>query len=156
MRKESPHLDFEKAKRDQRNHTYQLVDGIKTITLEYIAIEEEKESEDKKAKPKKSIKKSKTWDKEKEEAPEEDKKKKIKKIPNYVRVALTLWDNQKKSSETFTVVVPIVSQPLPPQKKKKKKEVKPPQPKTDTKPAAKKGKQESALDFTLSLIQGPK
>ena len=162
MRKESPYLDFDKAEKDKKNYAYELAAGIKDLKLEYIAVETEKDTEDEKAKPKKSLKKSKTRDKEKEEdtgKDEEKKKKKIKRTPDYVRITLSLWGNQKKSDETFTFVIQIFAQPVPPKKKKKaqpKKEQQKPQ--TPSQPSGKPpaGQEEGALDFALSLIQGPK
>lgn len=161
MRKESPHLDFKKAHEDQKNHSYELVSGIKSMDLEYISIEEDRDPENEQAPPKKSVQQSKVWNKEKEEQGEEGKTKKVKKIPNYVRVTFLLWDNQKESSQSFTVMIPIFAQPLPLQKKKKasipaKKEAGDKESKDESKPVVGPAKDQSALDYTLSLIQGPK
>jgi len=123
LRQESSKLDFDAFKLDttKKIRAYELISGIKELSVQYMVQEEKKEdkekasqneepSEDKtnKQQEPKKFKTSKIWDLEKEKKEDKEDKPEKRKVPNYVLIKIVLWDDVKESTETFNTTIPIL------------------------------------------------
>lgn len=139
IRKEVKELNFSSQPRDEAQgkkvRSYELVDGIKNMSFEFIVRpvkKEQKQKEgaetDKKETASKKEEEKKTEEKKKEIPYEtfqvwgEDQIKKVNRnLPNFVNVTVSFWDRPGKTEKTFIFKMPIFSDDLPPIKIKKLK-----------------------------------
>lgn len=117
IRKESGNIEFDPIAQIGKEgaQEFVLVDGIKSLNIEYTYYVPEKKESSEPGKPekkesesnkKREVKKSKEWitaQAEKEEA------KQFPLLPQLVELKLALWDAQKKSSKPFTLKIRIPS-----------------------------------------------
>jgi len=123
LRQESSTLDFDAFKLDttKKIRAYELISGIKELSIKYMVKEEEKRDKDKtvekeeisedttnkKQEPKK-FKTLKIWDLKKEKKEKKEKESEKRKVPNYVIIKIVLWDDVKESTATFNTTIPIL------------------------------------------------
>lgn len=117
------------GKEKEVTQTYELVSGIKKMTLQYIAVIEEQETEEKKSDAKNSSGQKDNPAQEKQEKKEKKKEVKTfndwavramkdddvrlqKKLPDFITITLELWNSTKTKAETFTFTVPIAWQEI--------------------------------------------
>lgn len=100
LRQESYQLDIDAFKEgvSKSIRAYTLVDGIKNCSITYGVLPKKEDKKDEK----KEIASFNEWDAEKMK--ESDVK---KVIPDFVKIAVSLWDEQQKQSKEFSFVVPI-------------------------------------------------
>jgi len=114
------------SKGKEATQTYELVTGIKKITVSYIAVIEEEEKDGKKSdtntskasnvqaqtektSTKKEIKTFTDWA---VQSMADDDIRLQKKLPDFIAITLELWNSTKATSETFTFTVPIAWQEI--------------------------------------------
>ncbi len=107
-------LVFDAYKEDARGEfrAYPMIDGIQELSIQYVAIEQQKPGEDKK--PVKPVyKKSSKWESEQKQEtaaklPQQQKKAPIK-IPNQLQIKISLWDSTYKKPRSFQLIIPVMS-----------------------------------------------
>ena len=116
------------GKEKEAMQTYELVHGIKKMTVQYIAVIEEQEEEKdekksdantskapnvqaptEKASTKKEVKTFTDWA---VQSMNEDDVRLQKKLPDFITIVLDLWNTTKTKAETFTFTVPIAWQEI--------------------------------------------
>jgi prepilin-type N-terminal cleavage/methylation domain-containing protein len=123
-RQETTNLDFAVLKEDdgKKIRSYEVVRGVKQLTLTYLSAPPPPKPADPGAKnpqekqPEKATQQSKPiqyktfefWNKEQKGQPQNEKDKEPDPIiPHFVNVTATLWANQQKGEKTFSFVIPI-------------------------------------------------
>jgi prepilin-type N-terminal cleavage/methylation domain-containing protein len=120
VRQESAKLDVSALDNKETAKEYEMVRGIKSLTVEYTAVlQEQKEQEAptqgagqqeaaKKESAKKEIKKVAEWLEKKDS--EQENKQKLPVVPQLVEFTVALWDLPKKKSRSFSLKIPIRSE----------------------------------------------
>ncbi|MCX5922848.1 MAG: prepilin-type N-terminal cleavage/methylation domain-containing protein [Candidatus Dependentiae bacterium] len=116
MRQEGVDLYFDTYKPGSTKDIkeYEIIDGIKRMTIEYfVAVPAKDDGASPKEKQKKEYKKTKEWNTEKDkdgaQDDKKDKKKNEKAFPDYVVIQLTLWDNAKKRDTVFAFTISFLA-----------------------------------------------
>lgn len=104
-------LTFEKYKADSTGELrpFAMIDDIQNLTITYITIEQAADTK------KKTYKKSSSWQSEKKETPTSSPenaqlprlKKEPVRLPNYIEVAISLWNSSFDDARTFSLIIPI-------------------------------------------------
>ena len=110
LRQEDYELDMSAFKQETKKiRAYEVIDGIKDISVQFITLIEkkEKENEGKEEKITREYRTLSEWKSEFKEATE--KQKDLPRIPHFVEVKLSLWDNryQKDVTFVFTFALPV-------------------------------------------------
>lgn len=110
LRQENYELDMSAFKQETKKiRAYEVIDGIKDISVQFTAVIEKKEKEHggKEEKITREYRTLNEWKSEFKEATE--KQKDLPRIPHFVEVKLSLWDNryQKDVTFVFTFVLPV-------------------------------------------------
>ena len=143
LRQEGYELDLAAYKPDiEKLRAYEVVDGIKDISVEFVTLIEKKEEKPKKGEEAKVIEREyrtlKEWRSEFREPTTQQKE--LPRIPHFVHVRINLWDNRYRRDEAFefTYFLPVDITPI---KTKKDQEDKNKEEKKGAQ--AKKGKKEN-------------
>ncbi len=145
MRQESYQLEFDKLERKAKEaKSYELVDGIKKMKLEYVlAIEKDKEKKEKKGE--KEYRTFNEWVKEDLAEKKPEKEKKERRIPHGINITVSLWDGRKERFTEFIFKINLITDlDEEPQEKQKKQ--------ADT--AEKSDKKEAKKSGTQSIAHG--
>lgn len=108
MRQEgTEHLVFDLYKRDVQGdmRAYAVIDGIKTLSIQYATIEQPAKDVKKPSKP--VYKKVYEWDSQKKHDTAKQPAKPVD-LPEYIEVDLELWDAAYKEHRPFSMIVPIM------------------------------------------------
>ena len=97
MRQEGNDLDFNMYKIGGSIRAYELINGIKDISMQYTTIIEKKD--------KKEYKTAKEWKEEQENKEEST----TILAPHIVEINLTLWDSIYQRDTSFTLTIPVVA-----------------------------------------------
>ncbi len=126
IRQESAKLDINALDNKETAKEYEMVRGIKSLSVEYTAVLQEqkeqetpkpgatqpeaakKEAAQKKESKKKEIKKVAEWLEKKEG--EDESKQRLPVVPQLVEFTVALWDLPKKKSRSFSLKIPIRSE----------------------------------------------
>lgn len=126
LRSESYDLTYQKSD-TKKTETHTLIDGVKDLSLEFVAlVEEKKEAGDQTSQqattttPKKKKIVVKQW-------PSEEIDKKIL-LPDYVMLSLTLWNNRYTRETKVEYTLPIIAVPKIPETPKTAEQAKPSSP----------------------------
>ncbi len=151
-RQEGAQLDYGAYKGDDSKiRTYDVIDGIKNISVDFsVHVPEKKEDETKKI-----IKRMINWDSDlKEEKEDEKAERAVPVLPGLVTIKMQLWDQNKQRAIPFEFTTRILSDGLPPAESAVSQS-KPPAPaKVDTqKPAESGAKQPPATGGAQLVIK---
>ncbi len=118
MRQEGRQLTFDLYKKDAQGgmRSYAMIDGIQSVSVQYIVAEQKKSAD---GTMQRTYKKQKSWDSQKPQADPKKRKEPVR-LPNLIELQVALWDSMYKSTRSFTVTIPIMAmsgeykQPAPP------------------------------------------
>ena len=153
-RQESNELDLAQYKNVR---SYEVIGGIKSLSINYTARVEKKLEAAKAAEAQKEQKKSyeyktsKDWVSERKKEGDKDKEQEFPRIPYSVEIKIELWDRQDKQEKEFTVVceIPVNSISNSAKASKDRSSDRPAQPETGKqKPDDAKGKYETGPQVT--------
>ncbi len=138
MRQEGRQLAFSAYKKDAEGamRSYEMIDGIQSLSVQYITVEQKK-TDDAKVPMRLIYKKQKSWDSQKAQTDPKKRKEPVR-LPNFVELQVALWDSTYKSTRSFTMVIPIMgmSGEYKQAQEEKKNDKKTESPKGNTKQAA--------------------
>ncbi len=101
-------LRFESYNKDAQGdlRSYPMIDGIYSLSIQYISIEQ-KTGDDEKKSVKRIYKKQKEWESQKKQ---DDKKKKAPlRLPNQIELHVELWDSTYTNHRPFMLTIPIIA-----------------------------------------------
>lgn len=103
---EGGNLFFSSYKKDAQGalRAHELIDGIQSLSLSYISIEEKRNAE---GKVQRIYKKEKSWNTPKPQT-DEKKRRESARLPHMVEVQVVLWDPTYTSTRPFRFKIPIV------------------------------------------------
>ncbi len=148
LRQEDYELDMSAFKQETKKiRAYEVIDGIKDISVQFTAVIEkkEKENEGKEEKITREYRMLNEWKSEFKDAAE--KQKDLPRIPHFVEVKLSLWDNryQKDVTFVFTFALPVDTEKEESKEKPKKE-----------KPAVKTKTEKQTVKTSQTLIKQEK
>ena len=117
-RQEGTELYFDAYKQKTKEMpTYDVIDGIKDVTVQYtVLIEKESEKEGEEKKTKREYKTVKEWKEQKEE------EKQVPPLPTLVEIRFVLWDSSHQHDISYVFTVPIMAEVKLQQKKEQQQE----------------------------------
>lgn len=124
MRQESPKLDFELFKQGGKISEHELIDNIKSMSIEYQTLVPKESSGDNVPDQDVSLElqKSNEWTQPENKSVKGEKK---KLIPNFVQITLFLWDDDRKKAIEYFFLIPLASSVDSSKKQKKELQKKP-------------------------------
>lgn len=108
LRQESPKLFFDaftEGASATSIRAYELIDGIKELSIFYGVIREDKEKKETREKTSKEYKIVNEWDTDKIKEQQDV----TRMIPNFVKLTIVLWDDRYIRSYPFTFIIPIAT-----------------------------------------------
>ncbi|HZW61489.1 MAG TPA: prepilin-type N-terminal cleavage/methylation domain-containing protein [Candidatus Babeliales bacterium] len=161
MRQEDYNLYFDAYKSDAQPpiRSFELIDGIKSMTIKYgaqIPKKSEKEEKQKgKTKPETTFQTFDEWNVEKEQESSEKKEGKRRAVPHEVEITLSLWDDQRVKDSTVIFKVAIIPDLEIESSEKNSKETQQQQKQQETQVQPQKQAQQAQNgEFDFSNLQG--